>query len=208
MTTIISRLYEDANTADAVAAELEAAGFPAANYDVIRQTGEESVLERLEEAQVDDASAQAYAQHMTSDRALVVVRAGFNPFGAALKAMQICNGHSAVDAGAPNPDRYVRVEPPREARLKVIRGGRLFLTQEYDPKARKRGFFSANFGFPMLKPRKPSNSIIRGGRPMSSGFYPWGLLVRQERPLSVSKNSGPIFSRIFNWPTLTSARMR
>ncbi len=54
MTTVITRLFEKADTAKAVAAELEDAGLPKNTIDIIEQTGEGSAAERIGAARVPD----------------------------------------------------------------------------------------------------------------------------------------------------------
>lgn len=204
MTTIISRLYDSAATAEAVAADLEAAGFGRDSFDVISQTGAASVSDRLAEARVDGDSAQAYAQHLSAERAVVVVRAGFNPIGSALKAMQIVNGHGPLEVGAPHPDRYVRVKPRRDLRLSILTSHRRFLSDDMTPGVRKRGPVTAAFGFPMLRAKRGSNSALSGTRFFSGGFFPWGLLMRKDQTNSATRGGGHPFSSFFNMPLLSA----
>lgn len=203
MTTIISGLYEDANTAHSIVTELEAAGFASDSCGVVTQTGDASVLERLMEARVDEHSAQAYAQHMTTERAIVIVHAGFNPFGTALRAIQILNGYSWVEAGAPHPDRYVREEASRVQRLSVMRTPRRFLSPDMEPGLKRRSTLSAMFAFPLLKKRKTSNSAISGGRLVSGGWLPFPTLIQKDKTNSATPGGGHPFSKFFKMQLLS-----
>ncbi len=104
MTTIISRLYKDQKTADAVAAGLAHEEFPAGTYDVIA-AGDDTEA-RITAAGVASASAAAYAPNVDAGNALVVCRAPFTPFGAARVAMQVMDGKETLDAGVENENAY------------------------------------------------------------------------------------------------------
>ncbi|MEM7744943.1 MAG: hypothetical protein AAF409_14645 [Pseudomonadota bacterium] len=104
MTTIISRLYKDQKTADAVAAGLAHEEFPAGTYDVIA-AGDDTEA-RITAAGVAPASAAAYASNVDAGNALVVCRAPFTPFGAARVAMTVMDGKETLDAGVENENAY------------------------------------------------------------------------------------------------------
>lgn len=81
MTTIITRLYQDEQTANGVAEALFEAHFKKKMLDLIG-SGDDAQA-RMEEAQVPASLIESYAQGVGSGQALLVVRA---PFGGAEKA--------------------------------------------------------------------------------------------------------------------------
>ena len=138
MTTIISRLYEDSATAGRVADDLRTAGFAESDLDLIAQTGTASAAERIAAAGVAPEAARAYAQHLSADRTLLVVRAGFNPVGAALRAINIVNSQTSVDAGVADENRYLRIEPRRDLDGHILKGAPYMLSSEYTRRSRPR----------------------------------------------------------------------
>lgn len=155
MTTIVTRLYENAAHADAVVAKLKAEGFPDATIDVIEQRDRTSAQDQIAAAGVPAAVAQQYAQHLTSSRALLVVRAPFVPFGAAKTAIEAADEHPAFDAGVGDENKNVPDEANRDMFLSIMPSHRLFLTGMYELRnnLKSRGL-SAAFGIPLLSRQK------------------------------------------------------
>lgn len=204
MTTIITRLYEELGTAQAVAGELAAAGFPADTYDIITQTGQGSVEDQIMAARVNERAANAYAQHMSAGRALLVVRAPFNPMGAALQAMNIVDTHASVNAGVSNENRYVRERAEPQRFLKIWRGSPRFLTPDWNPGAKRRGLISRAFGMPLLKRGRVTHSAFKGGKFMSRGFWPMPLVVRREPNVDGVRGGTTVFSNLLGWSTIAT----
>ena len=202
MTTIITRLYKDRKTADGVASQLADAGFRARDYDVIDGSGGH-VAERLSAAKVPARSAEAYAGPIGSGNALVVVRAEFNPRGAALMAREIVDGTEWIDAGVAKQDVYLRVEPELEMRLSILRDHRRFLSSDMDPErqAVRRRSASSTFGIPLLSKHRETRSAKAGGGYMTAALMP--LLSHKERRISVLPEGGPILSSRLGWPVLS-----
>ena len=61
MTTVISRVYADKETADGIVSALRDEGHPASNIDVFH-AGEDGLQERMEAARVDADSAAVFSQ--------------------------------------------------------------------------------------------------------------------------------------------------
>jgi hypothetical protein len=192
MTTIITRLYDSAERANSVAGALKKAGFPASTYDVITQTGKKSALSQILAARVNAPDAELYAQNLSADRALLVVRAPFNPFGAARKAREIADGELAVDVGVPNENLYVREEPSPELFGAVLKDHPRFMSSDMVPgSGRYRGRFSEAFGIPLLSRRARSKSVYSERKLMLSEMLPFPVLLNRERKKS-TLSSGPL----------------
>lgn len=151
MATIVTRLYEDPAHADAVVATLKADGFPESSMDVIEQRSRVSALAQISDAGIPDEIAQQYAQHLTSQRALLVVRAPFVPFGAARRAIEVADTYPAFDAGVVNENKNIPDEPDPKLFLSVLTSHRLFFTNAYETRSgtTPRGFSKA-FQIPLL----------------------------------------------------------
>lgn len=154
MTTIVTRLYENAAHADEVVAKLKAAGFPDSTLDVIEQGTQTSAVGRIVEAGVPADVAQQYAQHLSVGRGLLVVRAPFVPFGAAKTAIETADMYPSFDAGVENQNIHIRKEFDDRQYLSILASHRLFLTNMLDVRndLKPRGF-SAAFRIPTLSER-------------------------------------------------------
>lgn len=182
MTTIITRLYEQESTATTVMDALRAEGFPGSTLDQI--SGGADAQARVQAAGVTEANAAAYAAHMDSGNTLVVVRAPFSPLGAARRAMEIVDGHASVDAGAPNPNEYIRVTPDPKFYTSIMEDHPLFLTWRRDPAAPRSGTVSASLGFETLSAHKDTNSVMSKGGPVTTRFLPIPLISKKSRSTS------------------------
>jgi hypothetical protein len=108
MTTIVTRLYADATTAEQAATALKLQNHPDGNIDVIAAgKGAEAAMV---DAQVPEGSAASYAKAMKSGNSLVVCRAPVTPFGAARNAMATLDEFDAMDAGVENENFYLTSE--------------------------------------------------------------------------------------------------
>lgn len=184
MTTVISRLYDSADTAQAVAGKLHDAGFPADTVDVLT----DGSVEALRAARLSGATSEAIAPHMTKGRALVVVRAPFTPIGAARRAMDIVDEHASVDMGIGPVNEYIREEPDhRRYFSSILSDHRLFLSSDMKPgTGRYHKTMSEIFGLRLLSKNRTRRSAISGGAFMSTKFLPFRLLSkRKDRKLSV-----------------------
>jgi len=202
MTTVISRLFDSAQAAHAVADELAAIGFPEGTVDVIRQTGDSSTVERILQVRVGEETAQLFSQHLTTERALLVVRAPFYPLGAARKAQDVVASYAHIDLGDGVGDEYIREEPETGSTQKILRNRRFLTAETPDRRARS---MSELFNLPVLATRRTRRSLVASG-PISTGAFPFQLLLTQARPRSVARRGGPVLSRAFRLPTLSRPR--
>ncbi len=197
MTTIVSRLYESAETARRVADRLRAEGFPDATLSVVAEADKHQIAA----ARVDEADAARYASAMTGDRALFVCRAPFTPFGAARRAMEVADGEPSVDAGVHDQNRYIREVADLDSYTpSVLENHPLMLTREdYVGSGWSDWQASDIFMWPTVTRRKtPPNNVIRGGAHMSRYFWPQKLVSTKPRKSSVF-HGGRHMSRMF-WP--------
>lgn len=189
MTTIITRLYPDAAKAESVADALKAGKIPGRDIDVISGAGDHgSVKDRLTEAGVTEGNADAYAARIEGGNALVVVRAGFNPRGAALTARKIVDDHDPMDLGLEDENVYVQKEMRDKAGLgipKVLRDHPLMLSSDMATHRMDRLLVSQTLGLPLLKKHRSRRSAIEGGAHMSYRFLPIPLLSEHKRTNSV-----------------------
>jgi hypothetical protein len=197
MTTIITRLYKDLATAQAVAAELSLAGHDNATIDVIGRDGDGTAEARMAEARVPRASAAAYAGGVAKGAALLVVRAPFAPMGTARHAMRVVNRTAAIDVGLADEDVYIREQPKVEKAGKVLPGTVFYMSNPH--RSLPHGHI---FGKNPLIASKPRTSAISGGAYMSTKFWPGRLLsVPKERTSAI--RGGMLISSIFGIPTLS-----
>ncbi|MEX3015962.1 hypothetical protein [Gymnodinialimonas hymeniacidonis] len=184
MSTIVTRLYEDPANADAAVETLKAEGFPESCMSVVEQASRRSAQDMIEEAGVPADAAQQYAQHLTANRALLVVRAPFAPFGAARRAIEVADSYPAFNAGVANENMNIPEEPNPELFLSILPSHRLFLTNMLDVRndLKPRGFSRA-FGIPTLseKPKKRMRPAVIDQRFADFAFP---LLSRRHRKMT------------------------
>lgn len=197
MTTIITRLYKDLATAQAVAGELISAGHDSATVDVIGRDGADTAEARMAEARVPKASAAAYAGGIAKGGALLVVRAPFAPMGTARHAMRVVNRTPAIDVGLADEDVYIREQPKLEKSGKVLHGTVFYMSNPN--RALTHGHI---FGKNPILPAKERTSAIRGGAYMSTKFWP-GKLISAPKERNSAIRGGMLISSIFGIPTLS-----
>lgn len=132
MTTIVSRLYSDAKTAEQAVTALKLQNHPSSTIDMIASgSGAEAAMI---DASVPEGSAASYAKAMSSGSALVVVRAPFTPFGAARNAMATLDEFESMDAGVKNENFYVtqQVHDDLLIDMKVDRTHRYWATWKFE----------------------------------------------------------------------------
>lgn len=168
MPTIVSRLYETADAANAVAGELRLAGFPENSIEIVTATGHPDLAATIEKSVVRPATAEAYARHLTLGRALLIVRAPTVPFGAAFKAMEIVDAEPSIDAGVENPNDHINDRPKTEYFRSTLEGHPRWFSQDYGP-GRGRSLFSDAMGLPLLSRKRERRSAIKGGKRFLTG---------------------------------------
>jgi hypothetical protein len=171
MTTIITRLYPNTAAAQAVVNALLESGHDQDTIDVIARDGASNAMDRMRHARVGAAAAAAYADHIGTGRALLVVRAGFNPIGAARNAMKITAKYPSIDVGLHDENEYIREDPDPSMRNSVMRGHPLFMTNPHRP-----AFHGHILGSNPILPPREKRSAIAGGAFMSTKFWPMRLV--------------------------------
>jgi hypothetical protein len=197
MTTIITRLYKDLATAQAVAAELTSAGHDTSTIEVIGRDGEGSAEARMAEARVPKASAAAYAGGIAKGAALLVVRAPFAPIGTARHAIRVVNRTAAINVGLADEDVYIREQPKLEKIGKVLHGTVFYMSNPH--RSMTHGHI---MGSNPLIASKPRTSAIPGGAYMSTKFWP-GKLLSAPKERSSAIRGGMLISALFGIPTLS-----
>lgn len=196
MTTVVTRLYESLEMAEAMAGHLQGLGFPASTMDIIQQSGSSSAMERMDEARVSGQASEVYAQQLTAQRALLVVRAPDTPFGAARTAMIAVDQFPSVEVDLDSQNQFLSDNLKAEYGSSVLTSHRMWLTNPMETRngTTSRGL-SASFGIPMLLARKASGqmSIIPGGRFLSSIFFPMALISPRKRSSSVMSGGRRMF---------------
>ena len=212
MTTLVTRLYENAAHADDVVATLKAEGFPDSCIDVVEQGSRTSAEDRIVEAGVPAPVAQQYAQHLAVGRGLLVVRAPFVPFGAAKVAIEAADAYPSFDAGVVDENMNIPDEVDRDLFLSILPSHRLFLTNMLDVRndLKPRGF-SAAFRIPTLA-EKPKNRMRPAVMDQRFGAFLVPLLARNRR-----MTKRPLMNRFFadfivqhtsNWGFLRPSKMK
>jgi hypothetical protein len=204
MTTIVTRLYPDAKTADKVVAALKDAGARDSMISVLGKGDD------MKAAQVPEDSAAAYAAKMDGDNKLVVARIPFMPVGLARKTIKTMNMTGSIDAGVANENAYIPTTPnPELFKTADANAGHIFFAAK--PGYSERiGLVSKRYGgFNMLTEKGHSKSVIEGWHTKSA--IPGGTLFTGTvdrlagNPRLVAGGSviesGTWFSNLLNWRT-------
>lgn len=197
MTTVVSRLYDGADTAANVASELMGRGFPANLIDVIGASGDAEAQMRA--ARVSASSAATYASHLTGNRSVVVIRAPFNPIGAAEAAINAADAAGPIDAGVADQNAYITENPSKTHFLSVMTDHPRFFSSDIVPgSGRYRSRASSAFGMRLLSKKKRRNSVYSGGK-----LFMTKSLSTKPRKKSVSSGR-LIFGDMMGMPSLMS----
>jgi hypothetical protein len=192
MTTIITRLYSDDAAAAAVAA-LASGGLDADMVRVI--PAGEGAAAAMKSARVADASAAAYGKAMQAGHSLVVVEVGFNPVGAARKAMKILAKHPSVDVGLASEDGYIEEIADVSNRGTLMAGNPLVMSNNF-----ARPPHGHILGSNPISPSRPRTSAIAGGAYMSKAFWPMKLVTSKTTNSAMSGTWQ--LSKLFGLPTI------
>jgi hypothetical protein len=196
MTTIITRLYPDAATAQSVAGVLAADGQAYTAIDVITRDGAGTLAGRLRNARVGAGAAAAYAGPVGDGRALLVVNAPVAPLGTALRAIRTVNRYPSVSVGLADEDVYIREMPETIREGKVYSGTVFFMSNPH--RSLLRGHI---LGSNPIIHSGPRTSAIRGGAHMSKWFWPGKLVSKPKEGTSVIRGTW-LFSSLFGIPTV------
>ncbi|MGR3500897.1 hypothetical protein [Pseudaestuariivita sp.] len=200
MTTIITRLYPDTASADQVAASLSDAGVRQADMDVIAPS--DTARAEMAAARVADDKADAYNDHLSGSRRLVVVRAPFNPIGIARRAMGIVDGTSSLDVGLASEDQYIAETADHDLfnSTSILKDHPLMLSSDMARPgwSQRKGLQSAKFGMRMLSKRKKKTSASSKG----GNNFPGKKIIRSSKH-SVIEGGGHPFSNALGIPLLS-----
>lgn len=144
MTTIVSRLFADRETAEAADKALRLQNHPDANISLV-DAGSEAEAEMIA-ARLPEETAKAYAAAMSGSQTAVIVRAPDTPFGAARNAIDTMNEFDALETGVENENMFIpdRVKDDLLIDLKVDRTHRYWASSGKDV---RRGRISDSFGW-------------------------------------------------------------
>jgi hypothetical protein len=172
MTTIVTRLYPDAKTADDAVGTLKKLGLTDRHIDVVGAGAD--AADKLKAARVAPASAAAYAAHLEGDRKVVIARAPFTPIGIALKTIKAMNRFASIDAGIGNENVYLR-EVADPSLFNSVDGNHGHIFSNFEPGySSKIGFISERWGFAMLAKRMNTGSPTIISKPREKSVYPGG----------------------------------
>lgn len=226
MTKVITRLFAKESTARIVSDRLGRAGFPRNIVKTFSAAGGADAA-ALIRADVDPATAEAYAARMAGGAVVLMVRARNKPLAAARIARDILRDSATVDMGD-LPEEVAVIDPPDHA-PGVMKDHPLMLTARPDPDRPAIGTMSSRIGFPEVIDIGPANSAIPGGKLMTAGimpllstrargrsvlrdrymsraFWPMPLLSRKPRRNSATPGGDLPFSRVMGWPTISERR--
>ncbi len=195
MTTIITRLYADSKTAQSVASALLEAGHATGNIDIIAKGEAGTLAARLKAARVTAQAAAAYASHIESGASLLVVRAGFNPVGAARHAIRTCNKFASINVGLASEDVYLREHAAPRLSGTVQTDHPYYMSNPY-----RRMTHSHILGSNPIIASRPRTSAIRGGAYMSKMFWPMKLISTKTATSAMSGTF--LLSSLFGMPTI------
>lgn len=220
MTHLLTRLYANEGTVDAICDRLSMDGFPLYKLRTITMhAGEDTVAlaARIARAKVPASAAEAYASAMTSGQALLLVTADYKPLGARKIASAILGKTDSIDVGLTDPDFKLAWEEDHAP--SILKDHPRFFTAPADPSypvmsvSEQMGFGTLSTKTRRIRvgkggPVLPMGTLSRGrtARSAMSGrrhILPLKLLNSAPRRLSVSRRGGPVLSRLFGIGTLT-----
>jgi hypothetical protein len=223
MTTVVSRLYETLDTAERLADQFRAEGFPDSTLSILTSADVAAMVA----AHVPEPDAARYAARMQAGQAVFVCRAPFTPFGAARRAMELADGVPAV-AGA---NSYLRQSPQLERGLNSVlpTHPKMMTRDDYVGSGWPEFRASHLFGWPTVSRRRAApDNLVKSGPSMSRMFWPGKLISNKPRKSSVISggryflssarstqsrggrrtilSSHPRITELFGWSTLSARR--
>jgi hypothetical protein len=223
MTTVVSRLYDQVETAQRVADQLRAEGFPASTLSVLTSADAAAMAA----ARIPASQVAAYVAKMQPGQAVFVCRAQLTPFGAARRAIDLADGAPAI-LGA---NSYLRQTPQMEPGLNSVLPTHptMMTRDDYVGSGWAEWRASHLFGWHTVSVRRAApDNLIKGDRVMSRAFWPGKLISDKPRKPSVISGGRlflssarstqsrrtrrgiltdhPRISEMFGWPTLSARR--
>ena len=221
-TTVISRLYGDAQSANGIRERLYREGFPRHALSVVSASdGDdvEAVKAKIMRAAVPEEGADAYATRVSEGASLVVVRATYKPLGAVRIANETFESSGALPVNLAAQSFKIKTPPdhapsilkdhprfltmaPRGTHAGGPVSGQLGMRLVSAPKRRDSVINGGKLMFgDGVKRGRSSSSAMSGGRFMSRSFWPMPLLTKKRGGSSVIPGGGHPFSRLLGWPT-------
>lgn len=189
MTTIITRLYQDEQTANGVAKSLLDNHFRSNMLDVV--AGANNVDAAMTDAGVTRDSKEAYGQGIRKGNALLVVRA---PFGGAQKAELIVDQTPSLAGGS----AYVSTDMSAQYQNSILSDHPRFMSSGMYPSlSRGRSMIATLFGKPLMKKKVNLNNALYRGTKFWANF-PIPHLKDKKRNIETSIYRGTKFWA--NWP--------
>ena len=182
MTQVITRYFENAETATKAKKVLQYEGFPPGDLKVFDDAG--TVAAALTASQVNAATAQAYKIRLADGGAVLLARASYIPLRAAKLVRDVTAELGAADMGRVSEVAYIVDKPGRAS--PIFLNHPRFLTRM--PKPGTDTFHMANWPIPLISRRKPYDEF---DFPRHARMADWPIgLISRRKPFSKS-----IFSR-------------
>lgn len=202
MTTLISRLYADADAAHAVRDTLLHKRFSSYDVRVISKSGrtKTALKDKLSSEYLAPSTAKVYTDKIANGAAAIVVRATYEPLNAARIAREVLRNAGPLDLGEVEEERFVKNIPDHAPN--VLKGHPLLLTRKKDPN--RTNFYMADWPIPLISRRKPSHAMMipRHGR-MANFILP---LLSDRKPSD--KFAFPRHARMASFPIPLISRRR
>lgn len=191
MTKIITRVFASEAQARKAADRLNVKFLPRRNVRIIN--GGPNAEAEMQRAQVHESAITPYAKHLAKGAAVLAVRAGSKPLGAARITREVMAKFETHDVGNAVEESKVAWTPDKSP--SILKDHPLFLTNAGVASA---GPVSEGLSLPMLKERKSKRSVMSGEKRMSRMFWPMPLL-KTNRNATSAISGGRYMSRMF-WP--------
>ena len=192
MTTIITRIYADKATAQAVAAALKDLGL---DDDEVAVVDGGDAVARLRALRVSPGDAAGIAASVAKGHPAVVVAAPFNPRGIALRATRTMDAHHPVAA----TERYIAEDYRPSGRSNLYPAGTYFMSIPLEHSGGlSHGHALSLWGLVSRNVNKTSAA----GR--ARHILPFGMLKQKSGGLSVIRDGGWRLSTMFGIPMVAS----
>jgi hypothetical protein len=191
MTTIITRLYSDKATAQAVVAALKDIGLD--GDDVALVDGGDATA-RLRALRVSAKDAAALAASVAQGHPAVVVAAPFNPRGIALKATRTLDAHHPVSG----TDRYIEEDYRPAGRSNLYPAGTYFMSIPPEHSGGlSHGHALSLWGLVSRNAKVGTSAVGRARH-----ILPFGQIKQKSGGLSVTRDGGWRLSTMLGIPMI------
>lgn len=176
MTTVITRLYADEETACDIARQLKSEGIPKRALKVVVADGNKgaALAEALKSAGVHSSAAAGYAERVAGGAAALVAKVNYKPLGAA-KLVRAITARAAVVA-VENATEEFTCEDASEMTDNIMKDHRHIFLPQPCKADEKPGAFSERFGWKLLLDTPRKKNVYEGTKFMSQDFWPTPLV--------------------------------